>query len=142
MGDERLNKIAVDIVYEGMAVWAATQYLYQIGETQYAMQTEIVTDSRSDAYGWGSRLYKEQYPLNKDGSLIKLTPYSTFPPLDPTRVKEFILESVNSVSQNEKNWNEHSEMKLHEQIEEANRNTDVSSEKLEASKPNSEKKRQ
>ena len=109
MGDERLNKIMVDIVYEGMAVWAAIQYLYQIGETHYAMQMERVAESRSDVYGWGFKLYKEQYPLIKDASLIKLTPYNAFPPLEPARVMEFLMELINGTEKNEKNQSEHIE---------------------------------
>lgn len=129
MGDDRLNKIAVDIVYEGMSVWAAIQYLYQIGETQYAMQMEKVAENRSDVYGWGFRLYREQYPLTKDASLIKLTPYNAFPTLDPTRVMEFILDLINGASQNEKNQDEHSVAEQPEQSEEVQ--TEVSNDEEE-----------
>lgn len=89
-GDEKLTKVAVDIVYEGMAVWAAVQYLYQIGETYYASQVERITERRQDVYGWGFLLYREQYPMVKDSRLFKVTPFSVFPAIEPSRVTEFI----------------------------------------------------
>ena len=78
---------ANDIVYEGMAVWASIQYLYQIGETWFAAQQEAQTEERGDAYGIGFRLYREQYPLVKDSSLIRYSPFMAFPPLEPDAVK-------------------------------------------------------
>lgn len=70
-----------DIVYEGMAMWAAIQYLYMIGENSYAAQQELVAERRNDVYGEGFRLYRDKYPLIKDSSIIKISPFSTFPPL-------------------------------------------------------------
>ena len=95
MGDEKLSQIAVDLVYEGMAVWAAVQYLYQVGETQYASQLEMIAERRKDVYGWGFILYREQYPLVKNSKLFKLTPYSIFPALEPSRVADFITSLLN-----------------------------------------------
>ena len=96
IGNEKLAKIAVDIVYEGMAVWAAVQYLYQIGETYYASQLENMTERRQDVYGWGFTLYRDQYPLVKDSRLLKVTPFSVFPTLEPSRVTEFITSLLNN----------------------------------------------
>lgn len=87
MSSPGCTAFASDIVYEGMAVWAAIQYLYQIGETYYAAQQEALADARQDAYGIGFRLYKEQYPLIKDFSLLRYSPFLSFPPLEPNEVK-------------------------------------------------------
>ena len=92
MGDEKLTAFAVLMVYEGMAVWSAIQYLYQIGETKYAQELEIMTENMNDEYGWGFMLYREQYPLIKDAALIRLSPFESFPPIDPNRVREIMLE--------------------------------------------------
>ncbi len=81
---------AKDIVYEGMAMWASIQYLYQIGETYYAARQEAFTESRKDIYGIGFRLYREQYPLMKDSSLLKYTPFSSFPTLEPEEVRNAV----------------------------------------------------
>ena len=70
-----------DIVYEGMAMWASVQYLYLIGEVSYAQQQELLTNAREDIYGVGFRMYCERYPLVKDFSLIRLSPFKEFPPL-------------------------------------------------------------
>lgn len=92
MGDPKLTKLARDIVYEGMAVWASIQYLYQIGETSYAARQEKEMERRFDSYGFGMKLYREQYPFIKDTSLIRYTPYASFPPIEPEAVKETINE--------------------------------------------------
>lgn len=70
-----------DIVYEGMAVWVSIQYLYLIGENSYAMQQEILQASREDVYGVGFRMYLSKYPLVKDASLVRYSPFTIFPPL-------------------------------------------------------------
>ena len=70
-----------DIVYEGMAMWAAIQYLYLIGEDSYAYQNELIAERREDIYGVGFRLYREKYPLIKDSSVSGKTPFFIFPPL-------------------------------------------------------------
>lgn len=86
MNKDACTMRARDIVYEGMAMWASIQYLYQIGETFYAAEQEALAESRQDVYGVGFRLYREQYPLVKDSSLLKYTPFSTFPTLEPSDV--------------------------------------------------------
>ena len=96
MGNPALTRIANDVVYEGMAVWASVQYLYQIGETQYASEIEMNAAARADVYGLGFLLFREQYPLVKDGALIRITPFASFPPIDPLRVKEVIASVVNA----------------------------------------------
>lgn len=87
MNNSSCTAIARDIIYEGMAMWSSIQYLYQIGESYYASQQEVMADARQDVYGVGFRLYKEQYPLVKDSSLLKHTPFSSFPTLEPGAVK-------------------------------------------------------
>ena len=87
MHDPSCTAIARDIVYEGMAMWASIQYLYQIGETYYAARQEAVAAARQDVYGIGFRLYQEQYPLLKDSSLLKYSPFSTFPTIEPDAVR-------------------------------------------------------
>lgn len=68
-------------VYEGMAKWAEIQYLYIIGETTYARQQEYFECQRKDEYGLGLRSYIDRYPLMRDGSLVKNSPFKVFPPL-------------------------------------------------------------
>ena len=92
MGKASCTAIARDIVYEGMAMWASIQYLYQIGETYYAAQQEALAESRTDVYGIGYRLYAEQYPIVKDSSLIKYSPFTSFPTLEPEKVREKVRE--------------------------------------------------
>lgn len=90
MGQGQCSQKACDIVYEGMAVWASIQYLYQIGETYFASQQEEIERSKGDVYGIGFRLYCERYPIVKDMSLIKYSPFSSFPPLDPDDVRKAV----------------------------------------------------
>lgn len=87
MNQSSCTKRAIDIVYEGMATWASIQCLYQIGETYYAAQQEALVRKRQDVYGVGYRLFSEQYPIVKDMSLIKYSPFAAFPPLEPTEVQ-------------------------------------------------------
>lgn len=70
-----------DIVYEGMAMWAAIQYLYVIGETDFAEQQEHIASRRKDIYGVGFNLYREKYGFAKNGENPSISPFSTFPPL-------------------------------------------------------------
>ncbi len=79
---------ARDILYEGMAIWSSVQYLYQIGETYYASCLEQTTLAQQDARGIGFRMYQEQYPLVKDMTAVRSTPFTAFPPLEPDRLKE------------------------------------------------------
>jgi len=84
---------ARDIVYEGMAMWAEIQYLYQIGETHYATQQEAMAASRQDVYGMGFRIFRDHYPLVKDSSMLKVTPFRSFPPVEPGAVREAVKVS-------------------------------------------------
>lgn len=82
--------MAKDIVYEGMAMWASIQYLYQVGETYFAAKQEAIADMREDVYGIGFRLFCERYPLVKDSSLVKYSPFTSYPPLEPEEVRKAI----------------------------------------------------
>lgn len=90
MRNSKYTAMAVDIVYEGMAMWASIQYLYQIGETYFAAQQEAQAESRPDIYGLGFCLYREHYPLIKDASSLKYTPFMQKPPIDPARVRAIL----------------------------------------------------
>lgn len=70
-----------DAIYEGMAMWSAIQYLYAIGEKNYAQQSELLAEAREDIYGIGFRAFREAYPLVKDSSIIKHSPFNEFPPI-------------------------------------------------------------
>lgn len=70
-----------DVVYEGMAVWTSIQYLYLIGENSYAMQQELLQSNRDDVYGIGFKMYIEKFPIIKDSSLVRYSPFTVFPPL-------------------------------------------------------------
>ena len=94
------DKLATLIVYEGMAMWTSIQYLYQIGEIYYASQQEAYAELRNDIYGIGFRLYKEKYPIIKDGSLIKYTPFLEFPTIEPNEVIEELRKLCKSKEHN------------------------------------------
>lgn len=80
--------LARDIVYEGMAMWSAIQMLYVMGETYYASQQEMLTEARTDVYGIGFRLYRRSYDLERNGEIPTVTPFQSFPPLDPEEIRE------------------------------------------------------
>ena len=84
---------ARDIVYEGMATWAEIQYLYQIGEISFAAQQEAILEARQDAYGIGFRIFRDQYPILKDSSILKITPFTSFPPVEPSEVREAVKKT-------------------------------------------------
>lgn len=86
------TKMARDIVYEGMAMWSAIQMLYAMGETYYAQQQEQLATARNDIYGIGFRLYRDRYDLARNGDAPVLTPFSSFPPLDPAEVRKIFEE--------------------------------------------------
>lgn len=90
--DSAHNELARAIVYEGMAMWSATQYLYAIGETYYAQKRELVAERRKDCYGYGFRLYRDRYRLAKDGEKPRYTPFNGFPPIDPKFVTAAVKE--------------------------------------------------
>lgn len=91
---------ARDMIYEGMAVWASIQYLYQMGETYYASRLEQMNLLREDVRGAGFRLYAEKYPLVKDMTAIRNTPFASFPPVDPEAIKSEV-EKLSGGSQTE-----------------------------------------
>ncbi|MCR5048163.1 MAG: hypothetical protein K6A37_04290 [Saccharofermentans sp.] len=84
---------AIDILMEGMAMWAEIQYLYIIGEHYYATQQEAAAKARRDVYGIGFRLFCEQYPIVKDSSILKFSPFSSYPPLEPDEVRNAVRSS-------------------------------------------------
>lgn len=91
MPTRRQTLVALDLVYEGMAVWASIQYLYQIGESYYATQQEAMLERREDVYGIGYRMYCERYPLKKDCSVLKSTPFGPVPTLEPDDVRSMVM---------------------------------------------------
>lgn len=80
--------LARDIVYEGMAMWSAIQMLYVMGETYYASQQEMLTEARTDVYGIGFRMYRRSYDLERNGEIPTVTPFQSFPPLEPEEIRE------------------------------------------------------
>ncbi len=96
MPDKSCTERARLIVYEGMAVWSAIQYLYQIGESYYASLAEEMYSRRKDPYGVGFVLYREHYPLSKDANSLGITPFDNPVPIDPIEVKAAVLSSCTS----------------------------------------------
>ncbi|MGN1251005.1 MAG: hypothetical protein ACI4XW_13100 [Candidatus Spyradocola sp.] len=86
------TKTARYIVYEGMAMWAAIQMLYAMGEISYARQQEQLAEARNDVYGIGFRLYRDRYDLARSGDAPALSPFASFPPLDPEEVRTVFEE--------------------------------------------------
>jgi len=86
------TRMARDILYEGMAMWSAIQMLYCMGETAYARQQEMLAEARTDIYGIGFRLYRDRYGLVRGGNEPALTPFASFPPLDPAEVAKLFKE--------------------------------------------------
>lgn len=78
---------ARDILYEGMEIWVSIQYLYQVGESSYAAGLEQIQMARDDARGAGFRLYAAQYPLVKDMTALRKTPFTEYIPVDLEKVK-------------------------------------------------------
>ena len=74
-------------------MWSEIQYLYQIGESYYAAKQEAMAEDRKDVYGIGFRLFREQYPFIKDSTILKVTPFSNFPPIDPDDVKREVRKT-------------------------------------------------
>lgn len=71
----------LDLVYEGMAMWAAIQFLYLIGETAFARRKEEQELQRQDIYGEGFRYFCRKYPLSRGTTCPPQTPFHTMPPL-------------------------------------------------------------
>ena len=93
------DKLVQDILYEGMAVWASIQYLYQIGETYYAAQQERAAELRKDVYGVGFRLYREKYPFVTDSTFPKYTPFLEFPTIDANKIIRIVADACTSETQ-------------------------------------------
>ena len=97
------DKIAQDLVYEGMAVWASIQILYSMGEVYYAEEQEQeyiqfngedkdqMIVRRADEYGHGFYLYRERYGMQVSGDVPHFCPFREFPPVDPKKVRERVL---------------------------------------------------
>ena len=62
-------------VCEGMAKWAEIQYLYLLNETSLADRFFEQEVNRSDIYGYGFRMFLNQYPLTKGICLSGQTPF-------------------------------------------------------------------
>lgn len=71
----------LDLVYEGMAMWASVQFLYLIGETAFARRKEENALEREDIYGQGFRYFCQKYPLSRGTKCPDYTPFHTLPPL-------------------------------------------------------------
>ncbi len=63
------------MVTEGMAQWAEIQYLYLLNETAIADRFLMQEASRQDIYGYGLRLFANQYPISKGICLSGDTPF-------------------------------------------------------------------
>ncbi len=90
MGNPRCSAIASDIVYEGMAMWASIQMLYTMGETFFAQKQEALAMNRTDVYGLGFLMYRERYGIERSGDNSPISPFMSFPPLDPMEVKAVV----------------------------------------------------
>lgn len=88
VGNKSETRFARLVLFEGMAKWSEIQYLYQIGETAKAMQSEAMTERRNDPYGIGFNIFREQYPLTKDCSLLQYTPFRKLPVIDPKIIRD------------------------------------------------------
>lgn len=62
-------------IYEGMASWSQIQYLLHLREFDSADRMEAYTEQREDEYGVGFRMYRERYPLQRDGDTDGDTPF-------------------------------------------------------------------
>lgn len=98
------DQVAMDLVYEGMSVWASIQILYSMGEVYFAEQQEqeflkfngvdkeSFTVRREDVYGYGYYLYRKRYYLDVSGDVPPFSPFKYYPPLDPAKVREIVLK--------------------------------------------------
>ena len=62
-------------IYEGMAKWSEIQYLYLMNESEQADRELANEVLRDDVYGFGLRLFLNQYPLSKGIVLEGDTPF-------------------------------------------------------------------
>lgn len=57
------------VIYEGMAVWSAIQYLFAVNEPEFATRLFTEEARREDEYGKGLRLYYKKYGMQTDGRI-------------------------------------------------------------------------
>lgn len=62
-------------VYEGMAKWVEIQYLYLLNERAYAERALEREVQREDIYGYGLKLFLNEYPLSEGIALSGPTPF-------------------------------------------------------------------
>lgn len=62
-------------VYEGMAKWAEIQYVYLINEAAQAKRILENEVARTDVYGYGLRMFLNEYPLSEGIVLDGKTPF-------------------------------------------------------------------
>ena len=88
----KLTRIAELLVMEGFAMWSSIQLLYEIGETTYARREELNTLLREDEYGYGFRLYVDRYGIRRKEGIPDVTPFHSYPPLDPGMVTAAVMK--------------------------------------------------
>ncbi len=71
-------------VAEGMAKWVEIQYLYLLNEVEFAKRSLEHETSRTDVYGYGLRLFLNQYPISRGIILKGDTPFMH--PTEPLEV--------------------------------------------------------
>ena len=76
--------VLVDTLWnEGMSAWAEIQYIYQVGEVDFAKRLEDFDDILIDLDCLkrnGLSVYKKQYPFVKERGRLEKTPFmSKFP---------------------------------------------------------------
>lgn len=84
---KNLGKLYLPVV-EGMAKWVEIQYMYLLNESDYALKMLENEILREDVYGFGLKLYLNQYQLSRDIVLKGATPFDK--PSDPLDLKDFI----------------------------------------------------
>jgi hypothetical protein len=72
---ERIYPTEPLIPYEGMAVWVQIQFMYAIGETDFAERDYIIMGQRDDEYGQGFERYLKKYHLDRVGGVASKTPF-------------------------------------------------------------------
>lgn len=92
----KLTRIAELLVMEGFAMWSSIQLLYEIGETSYARREELNTLLRQDEYGYGFRLYVDRYGIRRKEGIPDVTPFHSYPPLDPGMVTVAVMKLESS----------------------------------------------
>lgn len=62
-------------IYEGMAKWVEIQYLYFINEPERAYRELCATLQREDEYGYGLKMYLQEYDLSRGVNVDIITPF-------------------------------------------------------------------